>query len=63
MGLLTLQDLNYEAPTSIDSAVNALAAADENARIFAGGTDLLVQLREDLIKPSLFIDICLSHMR
>ena len=52
-----MQDLNYEAPTSIDSAVTALAAADENARIFAGGTDLLVQLREDLIKPSLFIDI------
>lgn len=52
-----MQDLNYEAPTSIGSAVTALAAADENARIFAGGTDLLVQLREDLIRPSVFIDI------
>ena len=49
--------MNYEAPTSVEAAVAALAAADDEARIFAGGTDLLVQLREEMIRPSLFVDI------
>jgi len=52
-----LQDMNYEAPTSVEAAVAALAAADDEARIFAGGTDLLAQLREEMIRPSLFVDI------
>ena len=49
--------MDYEAPTSVEAAVAALAAADDEARIFAGGTDLLVQLREEMIRPSLFVDI------
>ena len=49
--------MDYEAPTSVEGAVAALAAADDEARIFAGGTDLLVQLREEMIRPSLFVDI------
>ena len=49
--------MDYEAPTSVEAAVAALAAADGEARIFAGGTDLLVQLREEMIRPSLFVDI------
>ena len=56
-GTKTLQDMNYEAPTSVEAAVAALAAADDEAHIFAGGTDLLVQLREEMIRPSLFVDI------
>ena len=34
-----------------------LVSADKTARVFAGGTDLLVQLREELIGPCMFIDI------
>ena len=52
-----MQELNYQAPTSVDAAVAALADAGDGARVFAGGTDLLVQLREDMIQPSLFVDI------
>ena len=52
-----MQDMNYEAPASVEAAVAALAAADDEAHIFAGGTDLLVQLREEMIRPSLFVDI------
>jgi CO/xanthine dehydrogenase FAD-binding subunit len=52
-----LHNMNYEAPTSVEAAVAALAAADDEAHIFAGGTDLLVQLREEMIRPSLFVDI------
>ena len=53
----TVTDLKYEAPDSVEAAVALLAAGDAEARIFAGGTDLLVQLREELIEPSLLIDI------
>ena len=52
-----MQSLNYEAPTDIDSAIAVLAKANRNTKIFAGGTDLLVQLREEFIRPNLFIDI------
>jgi carbon-monoxide dehydrogenase medium subunit len=49
--------MRYEAPTSLDQAVALLAAEPEDARVLAGGTDLLVQLRTDRIAPSLLVDI------
>jgi len=49
--------MRYEAPTSLDQAVALLAAAPGDARVLAGGTDLLVQLRTDLIEPALLVDI------
>jgi carbon-monoxide dehydrogenase medium subunit len=50
-------DMRYEAPDSLDQAVALLAAADGQARVLAGGTDLLVQLRSGLIEPGLVVDI------
>jgi len=41
----------------VDEAVKLLAAADGNAKLLAGGTDLLVQLRMGMITPSLIIDV------
>ncbi len=49
--------MRYEAPESLDSAVALLAAAGGSARVLAGGTDLLVQLRTDMIEPALVVDI------
>ncbi len=49
--------LTYEAPGSVDEAVKLLAAAGSDAKILAGGTDLLVQLRMGMIKPTLIIDV------
>src|SRR5262245_58763589 len=49
--------MRYEAPTSLDQAVALLAAELGEARVLAGGTDLLVQLRTDLIEPALVVDI------
>jgi carbon-monoxide dehydrogenase medium subunit len=49
--------MRYEAPTSLDEAVALLAAEPGEARVLAGGTDLLVQLRTDLIEPALLVDI------
>ncbi|HJP21233.1 MAG TPA: xanthine dehydrogenase family protein subunit M [Alphaproteobacteria bacterium] len=49
--------MRYEAPDSLDQAVALLAAADGEARVLAGGTDLLVQMRSGLIEPGLVVDI------
>ena len=48
--------VRYEAPRSIADAVR-LIDADPGARIFAGGTDLLVQFRAGLRRPTAFVDV------
>jgi len=50
-------DLRYEAPTTVEAAVALLAAGGQTARVFAGGTDLLVQMKEELVEPALLVDI------
>ena len=45
------------APTTLDEAVGAYAAAAGAARILAGGTDLLVQMRSGFVRPGLIVDI------
>lgn len=52
-----MNNLQFQAPGTIDEAVSLLANSDGEARILAGGTDLLVQLRSGLINPSLIVDI------
>ncbi|MFP6744777.1 MAG: FAD binding domain-containing protein, partial [Alphaproteobacteria bacterium] len=49
--------MRYEVPESLDAAVEMLAAEAGLARVLAGGTDLLVQLRGGMIDPALVIDI------
>ena len=49
--------MEYKAPSSIDEAVALLAGANGNARVLAGGTDLLVQIRARFIKPPLVVDV------
>lgn len=48
--------MRFETPTSFDEASRLLGAA-ETARILAGGTDLLVQMRSDRVQPDVVIDI------
>ena len=40
-----MTDIRYLAPGTLDEAIKAFAAAGSAARILAGGTDLLVQMR------------------
>lgn len=49
--------MEYKSPNSIDEAVALLAGAGGKARILAGGTDLLVQVRMGFASPELIIDI------
>ena len=52
-----MTSLRYEAPETVEDAVRLLADADGEARALAGGTDLLVQLRTDLVRPGLIVDL------
>jgi aerobic carbon-monoxide dehydrogenase medium subunit len=49
--------MRYEAPGSLEGAVALLAGATGDARVLAGGTDLLVQMRADIVDPELIVDI------
>src|SRR5207253_4899501 len=53
----TMTDIRYLAPRTLDEAISAYAAAGSAARILAGGTDLLVQMRSGAVKPGLIVDI------
>jgi carbon-monoxide dehydrogenase medium subunit len=49
--------MRYAAPESLEGAVALLAGAKGEARVLAGGTDLLVQMRADMLDPELIVDI------
>ena len=49
--------MRFETPETLDAAVSLLAGADGVAKVLAGGTDLLVQLRSGAPKPALIVDI------
>jgi carbon-monoxide dehydrogenase medium subunit len=49
--------MRYEAPLTLDAAIGLLASNAGNARVLAGGTDLLVQIRTDVLDPAVVVDI------
>ncbi len=49
--------MRYEAPETLDAAVRLLSSESGLKKVLAGGTDLLVQMRTDLIHPDLVVDI------
>lgn len=48
--------MRYEAPNREEDAV-ALLAGRSGAHVLAGGTDLLVKLRSEMIEPEMIVDI------
>ncbi|MBU2532620.1 MAG: xanthine dehydrogenase family protein subunit M [Alphaproteobacteria bacterium] len=49
--------MRYEAPETLDAAVRLLSSETGLTKILAGGTDLLVQMRTDIIEPDVVVDI------
>lgn len=49
--------MRYESPATVDAAVKLLAAEAGLAKVLAGGTDLLVQMRSGFLEPDLVVDI------
>ncbi len=49
--------MRYEAPSTLDRAVELLSTESGMTRVLAGGTDVLVQLRSGHVEPDLVVDI------
>jgi carbon-monoxide dehydrogenase medium subunit len=49
------EEIRYEAPSSLARAVELLG--ESGARVLAGGTDLLVQMRTGRAAPRVFVDV------
>ena len=49
--------MQYAAPNSVSGAVDLLSGAPGFARVLAGGSDILVQLRAGMAAPELMVDI------
>ncbi len=49
--------IDYAKPAAVEEAIGLLAAHDGDARVLAGGTDILVQLRTGRRQPSLLVDV------
>ena len=52
-----MKDFQYAAAATVDEAVSLLAARGDRAKILAGGTDIIVQLREGLREAELVLDV------
>lgn len=57
LGSFALKDFSYAAPATLRDATKLLAEANGRARLLAGGTDILVQLREGLRDADLVVDV------
>src|SRR5262245_30147906 len=53
----TRRPMRYEAPETVERAVTLLSQTTGDARVLAGGTDLLVQMRAEVVEPELIVDI------
>jgi len=47
----------YEAPTSLEEAIALIEKYGTDAKIIAGGTDLIIQLQEEKACPKVIVDI------
>ena len=52
-----MRRFDYERPGTLAGAIALLADAGVGARILAGGTDLVVGLRDDSIRPAVVVDL------
>ena len=52
-----MKDFQYTAATTVDEAVSLLAAQGDKATILAGGTDVIVQLREGQRSADWVVDV------
>jgi CO/xanthine dehydrogenase FAD-binding subunit len=52
-----MSEMRYEAPKTLEAAVALLAGANGTARVLAGGTDLLIQMRGGRVDPELLVDV------
>jgi len=52
-----MRPFQYLSPGNLSEAISLLAKYREEAKVIAGGTDLVVQMRRGVIKPKFVVDI------
>ncbi len=52
-----MRAFEYERPTRLDDAIALLAEHGPDARLLAGGTDLIIRLRDGTIRPGVVVDV------
>ena len=52
-----MYEFEYAAPSSVDDAVLILAENGDGARILAGGTDIIAQLKENRRRLKVLVDV------
>ena len=52
-----MSEILYETPKTLEAAVALLSGAQGLAKVLAGGTDLLIQMRGGRVAPGLLVDI------
>ena len=55
--LRKIKEFEYFAPSTLSETISLLAKYKGNAKIFAGGTDLLIQMKQRKLTPEYLIDI------
>jgi CO/xanthine dehydrogenase FAD-binding subunit len=53
----TMQKFEYLMPTTVDEAISLLVSHGERARYIAGGTDVMVKVREGKIHPQYLVSL------
>lgn len=52
-----MKEFSYERPESLEEALQVLAAAGSDVEILAGGTDLVIAMRDRYSQPKVVVDI------
>jgi aerobic carbon-monoxide dehydrogenase medium subunit len=50
-------DFDYRAPTSLDEALSLLQQHGDDARVIAGGTALVIMMKQRLVRPELLVSL------
>lgn len=52
-----MRPFSFARPSSLDEAIALLAEEGADARILAGGTDLVIRLRDGTVRPTVVVDV------
>lgn len=52
-----MRSISYERPATLTQAVSLLQAHGSDARLLAGGTDLIIGLRQGTVRPNVVVDL------
>jgi len=57
VAIRAIKNFEYLAPDSLQAATNILETRAESCKVLAGGTDLILQMKQKLVEPSLIMDL------